>query len=152
MSDSADEIRRQMRDIRRDVGADVDGIVDSAHELSDWRYYVKRYPWLCVGSAFAVGLLAAPRRRELLKQVKQVQPSKRFDIKKLAAAWSPGRSAVPTAAVSAPGGGLAMKLITVLGPIAARSAASFIAHRLGGGATPADGGDRSSFEHASKPR
>ncbi len=151
MSDSADEIRRQMRDIRRDVGADVDGIVHSAHELSDWRYYVRRFPWLAVGSAFAVGMLAAPKPRRLLQQLDKREG---VDFKHLLSKWrKPEMPEMPAAAPLAALGasGLAMKLLGVLGPIAARSAASMILSRIGGHSSP-DEEDLSHFQQVGKPR
>jgi hypothetical protein len=63
MSDSADEIRARMAHVRREVGDNVKGIVESARTLSDWRYHVKHHPWLCVGAAMALGFLLVPRRK-----------------------------------------------------------------------------------------
>lgn len=142
MDDPAERIRRQMHEIRREVGADVQGIVDSAQELSDWRYYVRRNPWLSVGAAFAVGFMVSPRRREIMKRLEGV------DVKSLLS--QAGLAAAPAAALG--GGGLAMKVLAFVGPIAARSAASYIAHRFGGAAPPADDGDKASFEEVGKPR
>jgi hypothetical protein len=140
MDDPADKIRRHMQSIRREVDADVRGIVQSAHELSDWRYYVRRNPWLSVGAAFAVGFMVSPRRREIMKRLESV------DLKSLLG--QAGLALAPGTATS----GLAMKLLAIVGPIAARSAASFIAQRLSGVAPPADDGDKASFEQVGKPR
>jgi hypothetical protein len=63
MSDSADEIVRRMQEVRRDMGDDVKGIVETAKTLSDWRYYVKNHPWACIGLAVGLGFVVAPRRR-----------------------------------------------------------------------------------------
>jgi len=65
MSDSADDIAKRMQDLRREVSADVKGIVRSAKTLTDWRYHVRHHPWLCVGLALGAGFLVVPRRKHL---------------------------------------------------------------------------------------
>ena len=139
--DSADKIRQQMRDIRRDMGADVKDIVHSAQQLSDWRYYVRKYPWLCVGSAFAIGLLAAPHRR-----------------KALSAEWEKLASQLRQAHLGDLGGsrtfsqGLVGKLLAVAGPIAVRGAANFLASRLGAGPPPGGEEEEHTLGPLGKPR
>lgn len=133
-----------MQAVRREVSADVNHIVDSAQELSDWRYYVRRNPWLCVGGAFALGVLASPKRRQLLQSLDGV------DLKTLLG--QAGGVAAPIAAATG-AGGVAMKVLAFVGPIVARSAASYLAQRLGGGTPPADDDeDRSHLEQAGRPR
>ncbi len=133
MDDAADEIRRKMQHVRRDVDVDVSQIVDSANTLSDWRFYVRRYPWLCVSAALAAGYFVWPRRQALGKQLDGV------DLKALLA-----QAGLPAAAISSGGSGLAMKALGIVGPIAAKSAMAYIMQRLG------DGGPRASEQdHAS---
>ena len=69
MSDTreAKAIRQEMARIRRHLNEDVEGIVDSARVMSDWRYYVRRYPWLCLGAAAALGYLIVPSRLEVIR-------------------------------------------------------------------------------------
>jgi hypothetical protein len=64
MKDPEDIVRR-MHTIRRDVGDDVKGIVETAKTLSDWRYHVKHHPWLLMGAAAVVGFVVAPRKRKV---------------------------------------------------------------------------------------
>jgi hypothetical protein len=56
-----------MRQVRRELGEDVDGIVDNAQVLTDWRYYVRTYPWICLGAAAAVGFLIVPSRPQVVQ-------------------------------------------------------------------------------------
>lgn len=63
----AAEIRERMAQVRCDMGADVQQIVDSARTMTDWRYYVEQYPWLCLGAAAALGYLAVPNRVHMLR-------------------------------------------------------------------------------------
>jgi len=66
-SPSADALQKQMAQIRSELHADVRGIVDNARVMSDWKYYVRRYPWACVAGAAALGYLVVPRRLEILR-------------------------------------------------------------------------------------
>ena len=49
--DDVETIRREMQKVRRDVGEDVNGIIRSAQEIADWRSYLRKYPWVCLGAA-----------------------------------------------------------------------------------------------------
>jgi hypothetical protein len=60
---TVDEIRAQMREIRRDLPANVHGIVVNAGQMFDWKNYVRSFPWLAIGGAALVGYLLVPRRR-----------------------------------------------------------------------------------------
>ena len=57
----SDEIRQKMAQIRRDLHEDVREVVAGAGAATDWRRYVRSYPWASVGVAAAVGFLAVPR-------------------------------------------------------------------------------------------
>lgn len=57
-----DEIRKKMAQIRRDLHADVQGVVQGAEAATDWRRFVRGYPWASMGVALAVGYMIVPRR------------------------------------------------------------------------------------------
>jgi hypothetical protein len=59
---SPDQLRQEMRQIRRELGQDVEELVVQAERLMDWRYYVSRYPWAMVGIATFVGFYLVPKR------------------------------------------------------------------------------------------
>lgn len=63
----ADEIQRQMREIRAELRDDVQDIVVSANKMADWTTYVTAYPWLCVGAALAAGYLVVPQRAVVMR-------------------------------------------------------------------------------------
>ena len=48
--------------IRRDLHEDVKGVVEGAEAATDWRRYVRSYPWACTAAALAVGYLIVPRK------------------------------------------------------------------------------------------
>lgn len=58
----AGRLRQEMRAIRRELGGDVDEIVEHAERLMDWRYYVERFPWTSVGAALLAGYFVVPGR------------------------------------------------------------------------------------------
>jgi hypothetical protein len=57
-------ILERMADVRYDLDEDVQEIVEGAREMSQWRSYVRAYPWWCLGGALALGYLLVPRRAQ----------------------------------------------------------------------------------------
>jgi hypothetical protein len=55
---NAEEIQRQMQSVRSTLRADVKELVDNARDMTDWHYYVRRYPLASVAVAAAVGFVA----------------------------------------------------------------------------------------------
>jgi hypothetical protein len=60
--DQVQEIRRRMAALRRELQGDVEQVGESAQAVSNWRYYVRRYPWVAVAAAAAVGYLVVPQK------------------------------------------------------------------------------------------
>jgi len=63
--DRAEQIRRSMKEIRRDLDDDVHHVKQSANTLTNWRYYIKNHPWACVGVATAIGYFVVPRKMNI---------------------------------------------------------------------------------------
>ena len=61
-SPEIDDIRRQMAQIRRDLHKDVQNVVEGAESVTDWRRFIRHYPWTCMGLALTVGYLVVPRK------------------------------------------------------------------------------------------
>jgi len=61
-SSQAESLRQQMRAIRRELGTDVEELVEHAERLLDWRYYMHRYPWGMLGAAAFLGYFLVPGR------------------------------------------------------------------------------------------
>lgn len=57
-----DNVRVRMQRIRREIDQDLQDVSASAHRMLDWRHYVKTYPWVCMGTAAALGFLIVPKR------------------------------------------------------------------------------------------
>lgn len=68
MHDSPDiqEIRAQMAQIRCDLNDDVEGIVEHAREMTDWRYYVRTYPLASAAVVAGLGYLVVPRKPRII--------------------------------------------------------------------------------------
>lgn len=66
-SAAADEIRREMSQLRGQLGSDVDGLAGHARQLVNWRHYVRAFPWGAVAAAAAVGYAIVPRRLEVIR-------------------------------------------------------------------------------------
>ncbi len=77
-----DEVRRKMAWIRRELREDVLGVVESAEAVTDWKHYIRDYPFAALGLAVAVGYMVVPRRRKTVKPaevaravVAEIQPT-----------------------------------------------------------------------------
>lgn len=58
----ADDIQRQMAEIRSQLHQDMREVVNVATTATDWRSYLRGHPWLAIGIAFSSGFLLVPRR------------------------------------------------------------------------------------------
>jgi hypothetical protein len=63
----ADDVQRQMREVRQELREDVQEMVCNAQQIGDWTVYVRAYPWLCVGAALAAGFFLVPSRSVIVK-------------------------------------------------------------------------------------
>jgi ElaB/YqjD/DUF883 family membrane-anchored ribosome-binding protein len=118
-TNEVDEIRRRMAWIRRELREDVLGVVESAEAVTDWKHYIRDYPWASVALAAAVGFVLVPRRRKTVKPaevaravVAQIQPTVQ------AAAAEPARK----------GRGLIGAGLGLLAPIVLRVAQNYATH------------------------
>ena len=65
-TNDADELRLKMAQIRRELHADVREVVANAEAVTDWRRYIRMYPWTALGVSAAVGYLIVPRRHKVV--------------------------------------------------------------------------------------
>jgi len=68
-NEQIEEIRRRMAQIRMELHQDMQGVVAGTDAATDWRYYVRLYPWASLGAAALVGYLVIPRRRRSVTEV-----------------------------------------------------------------------------------
>ena len=138
----ADQIRKEMAQIRLEMHHDVAGVIKDAESVFDWRSYIRNAPWVSVGAAIGLGYLIVP------KKWSRPQPS--FEPRYLASAMSSPRDQGEERASSKRDISLwsiAGAALSMAAPIAIRAAQGYavgwIEDRLlnGGGAkaTPASG-------------
>ena len=58
----AKSVRTRMQQLRCEIDGDVEDMAASARNVVDWKHYVKTYPWVCLGTAAALGFLIVPKR------------------------------------------------------------------------------------------
>ncbi len=63
----SDPARARMQQVRGDIDRDLEEMVESARSMVDWKHYVKTYPWVCLGTAVALGFLLVPKRSTALR-------------------------------------------------------------------------------------
>jgi len=98
-----DEIQKQMREIRSDMKEDVQDLVENARQMGDWKYYVRTYPWACLGLALAAGYFIIPSKLQL------IQP----DSKALVELAKARQISVNAEIQPKPGGGIAQRLMNM---------------------------------------
>ena len=61
--EEARDVVERMAALRREIASDVDHVAESAKAMTDWTFYVRRFPWAAVGLAAAAGFLLVPRKK-----------------------------------------------------------------------------------------
>lgn len=62
-----DTVRARMQGIRREIDQDMEDVSASARSMVDWKHYVKTHPWVCLGTAAALGFLIVPKRSTVIR-------------------------------------------------------------------------------------
>lgn len=70
-TNEVDDIRRRMAQIRQRLHQDMQGVVAGAEAASDWKHYVRLYPWASLAACFAAGFLIVPRKRRSVTRTAQ---------------------------------------------------------------------------------
>lgn len=74
-SPETNAIRQRMEEVRCDLDEDVQEIVEGARDMGKWRYYVRTYPWICLGAALAAGYLIVPPIRGVPSDAQMFEPT-----------------------------------------------------------------------------
>ena len=99
ITEDADAVRRQMAQIRHDMHVDMQGVVAGAEEASDWRHYVKLYPYAALAAAAFLGFMVVPRRRKSTAEVAGATAAK---IQEIVGQAVPAQSFAQAGAIAAP--------------------------------------------------
>lgn len=114
-----DTVRARMQGIRRDIDRDLVDVSASARNMVDWKHYVQAHPWMCLGTAAAVGFLLVPKRSAAIHTVGAVP----------AAPAKTGTAHAPSAAAAARG--FVDALVAAVVTIAAREATAYVGQYAG---------------------
>jgi len=127
-SNEVDAIRREMARVRRELHADVQGVVSTAEAATDWRHYITAYPWISLGLATAVGYLIVPRRKEsATSQLKQASEEELGKIRELIAQTQQNVAKVTqTGGESKRGKGLISAALGLAAPLVIRAAQGYV--------------------------
>jgi hypothetical protein len=61
--DEARDVVERMAVLRRELVHDVEHVAESAKAMTDWTFYVRRFPWAAVGVAAFAGFMLVPKRK-----------------------------------------------------------------------------------------
>ena len=110
----AKSVRARMQQLRCEIDGDVEDMAASARNVVDWKHYVKTYPWVCLGTAAALGFLIVPKRSAALHP----------DLASLTELEKTGHLAAAPAPTATRG--LVDALLATVASIAARKAIGFL--------------------------
>ncbi|HRX77978.1 MAG: hypothetical protein H6821_16640 [Planctomycetaceae bacterium] len=121
MNRSAETIRKEMQCVRREIADDVQDVVESTRQMTDWHSYVNRYPLVCVGAAAVVGFLLVPKRVEIMSP----------DEDTLLRLAKKSKLVVKNAPQSQAKSGLAGTMIGLLGNAVLRAGIAYVGQNIG---------------------
>jgi hypothetical protein len=85
LTSQAEDVQREMRQVRAELRDDVQQVVASAQVLGEWRRYVRTAPWLSLGAAAAVGYFLVPSRMMVIrpdaKALLELARAKKLELK-----------------------------------------------------------------------
>lgn len=138
----ADDVRQRMAQLRRVLDGDIVQVSESARAMTDWRYYVRRYPWAATAAAAAAGYLLMPRRGESLSR----------EVASLAETLTQQTSATTASEPVFKLRSMAGSLLALVGAAAVRAATNYVTDKVtqaARGATEVDGEEEPTI---SRPR
>jgi hypothetical protein len=64
--DHVEAISRRMAELRCALTGDVHAVSRSARVMTDWTFYVRRFPWATVAIAAVAGYLLVPKKKNII--------------------------------------------------------------------------------------
>ena len=122
--DQARELQDRMARLRRDITVDVEQVTERAREMTDWTFYVRKFPWAAAGLAAAAGFLLVPKKQQV------VQPTP----EQLAALAKSRDFAAAATSQLKPAPGVVKGIAATLAAMAGRAALSYISEQIRSGA------------------
>ncbi len=120
--EQAEDIANAMQRVRSDLSRDVEEITHQVHEATQWKTYVRRYPFACLAVAAALGYSLVPRQKEPKVVTSPEMVEKLVKSGRLRIEATEGASQKPS---------LAQQAMLGLGTVAARAMMAYFGKRLG---------------------
>lgn len=115
--ETIEAIRQRMREVRGALGNEVEDLVASTRDMTDWRKYIRASPWICLAAAAAAGYFLVPTRRSV------AGPLARSDIDKLVRGIQSAESKPKTSRIRS-------EIVSFVSNAALRAAMGFIGSRM----------------------
>ena len=130
-----------MARLRRDITVDVEQVTERAREMTDWTFYVRKFPWAAAGLAAAAGFLLVPKKQQV------VQPTP----EQLAALAKSRDFAAAATSQLKPSPGMVKGIVATVAAMAGRAALAYITEQIRSGAL-AKGQERQGAEASTRQR
>jgi hypothetical protein len=65
--ESAEEIRKRMAALRRELVCDVEDVTRSAKAMASPSFYIRKFPWATLAVAAGVGYLLIPKKKQIVQ-------------------------------------------------------------------------------------
>lgn len=65
--ESAEEIRKRMAELRRDLASDVQDVTRSAKAMASPAFYIRKFPWATLAVAAGVGYMLIPKKKRIVQ-------------------------------------------------------------------------------------
>ena len=62
---TADEIRREMQAVRQELRSDIEDLACHARQLTNWKHYVQRSPWISLSLAALLAFWMVPKKKQI---------------------------------------------------------------------------------------
>src|SRR5215467_10342479 len=65
--ESAEEIRKRMAELRRELVCDVQDVTRSAKAMASPSFYIRKFPWATLAVAAGVGYMLIPKKKQVIR-------------------------------------------------------------------------------------
>jgi hypothetical protein len=65
--ESADQIRKRMAELRRELSCDMQDVSRSAKAMASPSFYIRKFPWATLAVAAGVGYLLIPKKKQVVR-------------------------------------------------------------------------------------
>jgi hypothetical protein len=118
--DSAEQIRKRMAELRRELVCDVQDVTRSAKAMASPSYYVRKFPWATLAVAAGVGYMLIPKKKQVVHS----------DMDTLAELVRKNQVSINTSKASEESQGMLQTLVVMGLSYAAKQGMNYLIHQL----------------------